>query len=297
MLESVATRDFVSDQLLSWTPEKQGCSFNDFPGTGSSALVVEALKLVVRDAGRPALYTPLYVRGEEKTGKTYLLNALAAALREKGVPFMHIDGRVLRIGSRLASYDLGFRVRDRLSEVKVVLVDNLEELDQAPCHGQVYAALADLAAAKGHVVVTSDRPPSRLNRMLGSFARSLQGGIELVLERATQDRSIERAVKDRYVSPGDVLRTVSDHYRVSVATLKGKRRAASIVHARHIAMYVVRTLNNDHRLSLPEIGRMFGNRDHTTVLHAVEKIEGLMERDQAVFDEVILIRRMLGVAA
>lgn len=72
------------------------------------------------------------------------------------------------------------------------------------------------------------------------------------------------------VSPGDVLKTVANHYHVKQSSLKGSSRLKNLVTARHIAMYL---LKKELSLPLTEIGRWFTSRDHTSVLHAVKKIE------------------------
>jgi chromosomal replication initiator protein len=67
-------------------------------------------------------------------------------------------------------------------------------------------------------------------------------------------------------------------------------RTANVVRPRQIAMYLAKTLT---LRSLPEIGRRFGGRDHTTVLHAVRKIENLVGNDTTTADEVELLKRLL----
>ena len=68
------------------------------------------------------------------------------------------------------------------------------------------------------------------------------------------------------------------------------RRTANVVRPRQVAMYLAKTLT---LRSLPEIGRRFGGRDHTTVLHAVRKIEALVSRDVALSEEVESLKRQL----
>jgi chromosomal replication initiator protein len=68
------------------------------------------------------------------------------------------------------------------------------------------------------------------------------------------------------------------------------RRTANVVRPRQIAMYLAKVLT---LRSLPEIGRRFGGRDHTTVLHAVRKIEGLVNGDRGLADEIEVLKRML----
>ena len=73
-------------------------------------------------------------------------------------------------------------------------------------------------------------------------------------------------------------------------TLLSSRRTANVVRPRQIAMYLAKTLT---LRSLPEIGRRFGGRDHTTVLHAVRKIESLVGNDNVLAEEIELLKRLL----
>ena len=72
-------------------------------------------------------------------------------------------------------------------------------------------------------------------------------------------------------------------YGVSEADLTGPSRKQPLARSRQIAMYLCRELTD---LSLPKIGARFGGRDHTTVIHAVEKVKSLMQSDKQVYDEV-----------
>lgn len=80
-----------------------------------------------------------------------------------------------------------------------------------------------------------------------------------------------------------IRRAVGQYYGFSQTILIAQRRTAPVVHARQVAMYLAKTLS---LRSLPEIGRRFGNRDHTTVLHAVRKIEALIKTEGSVGAEI-----------
>jgi chromosomal replication initiator protein len=88
----------------------------------------------------------------------------------------------------------------------------------------------------------------------------------------------------------DIQRTVARQYNVSRADLLSSRRTANVVRPRQIAMYLAKTLT---LRSLPEIGRRFGGRDHTTVLHAVRKIGSLVGNDNVLAEEIDLLTRVL----
>lgn len=103
-------------------------------------------------------------------------------------------------------------------------------------------------------------------------------------------RDLVRPTDPRRIRVEDILRVVSKHYGVTRADLLSSRRTANVVRPRQIAMYLAKVLT---LRSLPEIGRRFGGRDHTTVLHAVRKIEGLVQGDKALSEEIEVLKRML----
>ena len=87
-----------------------------------------------------------------------------------------------------------------------------------------------------------------------------------------------RAREPKRVKIEEIQKLVASHYSVSRADILSSRRTATVVKPRQIAMYLSKALT---LRSLPEIGRRFGGRDHTTVLHAVRKIEGLSAADSS----------------
>ena len=103
-------------------------------------------------------------------------------------------------------------------------------------------------------------------------------------------RDLVRMREPKRVKIEDIQKLVATHYNVSRADILSSRRTANVVRPRQIAMYLSKVLT---LRSLPEIGRRFGGRDHTTVLHAVRKIEGLTGSDRTLSDEVELLKRML----
>ena len=93
------------------------------------------------------------------------------------------------------------------------------------------------------------------------------------------------------VSADHIIQTVANFYNVKVSDLKGQRRLKQLVRPRHVAMFLVRS-HTDH--SFPEIGRMFGGRDHATVQHACKKIRSLVQRDIDIRSAVQTLQRSLG---
>ncbi|MGH6818153.1 MAG: chromosomal replication initiator protein DnaA [Methylovirgula sp.] len=103
-------------------------------------------------------------------------------------------------------------------------------------------------------------------------------------------RDLIRTREPKRVKIEDIQKLVASHYNVTKADIVSARRTANVVRPRQIAMYLAKTLTPR---SLPEIGRRFGGRDHTTVLHAVRKIEALAGTDGRLSEEIDLLKRLL----
>jgi len=95
---------------------------------------------------------------------------------------------------------------------------------------------------------------------------------------------------DRKVTIEEIQKKVADHYNIRQTEMTSSRRARAVARPRQVAMYLSKQLTTR---SLPEIGRKFGNRDHTTVMHAVSRVGELMERDGTFAEDVELLRKML----
>lgn len=95
---------------------------------------------------------------------------------------------------------------------------------------------------------------------------------------------------DRRLSIDDIQRRVCEHFAIKLQDLLGDRRNRQLARPRQVAMYLAKTLTTK---SLPDIGRSFGGRDHTTVLHAVRKIEALMTEDPSMQEDIDLLLRSL----
>ena len=121
-------------------------------------------------------------------------------------------------------------------------------------------------------------------------AHSTLVGRDITLE-STQDllRDLLRA-NDRRVTIDEIQKKVAEYYNVRLSDMHSPRRARAIARPRQVAMYLCKTLT---QRSLPEIGRKFGGRDHTTVMHAVKKIEELIVEEKTIAEDIDLLRRML----
>ncbi|NRB34181.1 MAG: chromosomal replication initiator protein DnaA [Rhodobacteraceae bacterium] len=95
---------------------------------------------------------------------------------------------------------------------------------------------------------------------------------------------------ERKITVEEIQRKVSDYYNIRLSDMIGPKRLRSFARPRQVAMYLCKQLTSR---SLPEIGRRFGGRDHTTVMHGVRRIEGLKQTDGQIAEDIEMLRRAL----
>ena len=126
-----------------------------------------------------------------------------------------------------------------------------------------------------------------LNRIVAHADVSRQ---EITLETTQEVLQDLLRAHDRRITIDEIQRKVAEHYNLRMADMHSARRARNVARPRQVAMYLSKQLT---ARSLPEIGRKFGGRDHTTVMHAVRKVEELIEEDAQIAQDVDVIRRAL----
>ncbi len=141
-----------------------------------------------------------------------------------------------------------------------------------------------------------------LAHKITSNVRELEGALNRIVAHATlvgRPVALESTqevlhdllrANDRRVTIEEIQKRVAEHFNVRVADMHSARRARAVARPRQVAMYLAKQLTSR---SLPEIGRKFGGRDHTTVMHAVRKVEELKATDPAFAEDIELLRRML----
>lgn len=189
--------------------------------------------------------------------------------------------------------DIGDRLRSRLASGLV-----------ADIHPTTYELRLGILAAKAERmgVAVPEKVLEFLAHKIASNVREMEGaltrlvahaqlvGRDLTLE-TTQDvlRDLLRA-NDRRITIEEIQKKVAEHFQIKLSDMHSARRSRSVARPRQVAMYLAKQLTSR---SLPEIGRKFGGRDHTTVMHAVRKIDELRQGDAAFAEDVDLLRRML----
>ena len=151
-------------------------------------------------------------------------------------------------------------------------------------------------------VVVVDGVLEFLARRITSNVRVLEGALTRLFAFASlvgRDVTLELAgdcladvikSSDRKVTVEEIQRKVAEHYTIRLSDMIGPKRVRTFARPRQVAMYLAKRLTNR---SLPEIGRRFGGRDHTTVMHGVRRIEGLISSDSQIADDIDMLTRML----
>ncbi len=141
-----------------------------------------------------------------------------------------------------------------------------------------------------------------LAHKITASVRELEGALNRVVAHATligRDITLEACQEvlhdllrahDRRVTIEEIQKRVAEHFNIRIADMHSARRSRAVARPRQVAMYLSKQLT---ARSLPEIGRKFGGRDHTTVMHAVRKVDELSRADVSFAEDVELLRRML----
>jgi chromosomal replication initiator protein len=191
-----------------------------------------------------------------------------------------LEGLEERVRSRLG-WGLVADIHPTTYELRLgILQSKAEHLGQ-PVQAKVLEFLA-------HKITSNIRElEGALNRIV---AHATLVGRPITLETAQEVLHDLLRANDRRVTIEEIQKRVAEHYSIRLADMHSPRRARAVARPRQVAMYLAKQLTSR---SLPEIGRKFGGRDHTTVMHAVRKIEELRASDQSFSEDIDLLRRML----
>ncbi|MEO8558099.1 MAG: chromosomal replication initiator protein DnaA [Rhodospirillales bacterium] len=191
-----------------------------------------------------------------------------------------LDGLEERMRSRLG-WGLVADIHATTYELRLGILQSKAEQAKAPVPQKVLEFLA-------HKITSNVRElEGGLNRVI---AHSTLVGRDVTLETVQEVLQDLLRANDRRITIEEIQIRVAQHFNIKVAEMHSPRRARAVARPRQVAMYLAKQLTSR---SLPEIGRKFGNRDHTTVMHAVRKIEELRATDSSMNEDVELLRRML----
>ncbi len=196
-----------------------------------------------------------------------------------------IDGLEERIKSRLA-WGLVVDLHPTDYELRLGILQSKVEI-QSKLH-------PGISVNNGILEFLAHRISSNVRVLEGSltrlFAYASLVGRPIDIDMAQECLADILRISERKVTIEEIIRKVADHYNLRMSDMISARRSRTISRPRQLAMFLAKNLTSK---SLPEIGRRFGGRDHTTVIHAVKKIEELKNKDLQIAEEVEILRRML----
>jgi chromosomal replication initiator protein len=214
------------------------------------------------------------------------------------------DGRRVVLTADRSPTELG-ELEPRLrSHLQAGLVCGIEPADRSLRLGILERKLSTLALAGGFHPAARPEVLQFLADRFTDSVRELEGALNTLVARVGGDiarltldqaQSILRphlSVTERRVTVDTIQKAVAEHYALKQADLLSERRARAVARPRQVAMWLAKQITTR---SLPDIGRRFGGRDHTTVLHAVRRIEALKTEDPAIARDLdVLLRKLRG---
>ncbi|MFT3810105.1 MAG: chromosomal replication initiator protein DnaA [Micropepsaceae bacterium] len=196
-----------------------------------------------------------------------------------------LDGISERIKSRLAG---GLEADLHPTDFELRLSILLARRDQAPRERVRTGLSDDVLRYLAQKIVSNVRDLEGAFNKLALMAEATEETV--TIERAREYLADILRTHDRKITIDEIQKRVAEFYNLRSADMLSPRRARQVARPRQIAMYFAKRLTTR---SLPDIGRRFGGRDHTTVIHAVKRIEELRSTDSALDDELIRLQRML----
>jgi chromosomal replication initiator protein len=257
-------------------------------------------------------YNPLFVYGGAGLGKTHLLQAIANYVVEN---YPHHRVRYISTETLLNEFVDAIRkntqpdFKRRYREIDVLLVDDIQFILNRLRSRFKMGLITDiqppdfetrLAILRKKGEHSGTRVPAEVLEFIALNItyniRELEGALIRVSayaalndEHLTVDLAGQiladsiSATKPRQITAGYIIERTAEMFGLQVEQLRGKSRTRDLVHARQVGMYVCRELTD---LSYPQIGREFGGRDHTTVIHAYDKIANLMQERRKTYEDV-----------
>ena len=232
-----------------------------------------------------------FMAGKESTQEEFFhtFNALIDARKQIIISADRAPGEIRaleeRIKSRLQS-GLVVDMHPTDFELRLGILQSKEDYYRAQ--------YPDLVIHEGVLEFLAHRISSNIRVLEGAltrlFAFASLVGREITME-LTQDCLADiLKTSERKITIEEIQRKVSDHYNIRLSDLIGPKRLRVYARPRQIAMYLAKQHTNR---SLPEIGRRFGKRDHTTVMHGVKRVTDLIQNDSQIADDVELLRRAI----
>ena len=340
--ENLENVSFIKDSHLQYNRIDPNKRFDNFIIGDSNKLAYEAAKKVSQEISR---YNPFYLYSGVGMGKTHLLNSIGLELRKKyKVMFISAERFMYQFVKSIKSNDM-VKFKEYFRNTDILLIDDIQFMNGKEAMQEEFFHTFNALLDKGsQIILSADRPPSKLNRIQERIKSRFSGGLVLDIQNpefelrykivkarceelninysgqiklgeeiqkfvSTEIRGSIREIigalnrifsfsriynKTPSVSETkvilkdllnisenkvtiDLIQTlVCKFFKISKNEMLSARRSRYLVRPRQTAIYLAKILTSK---SLPEIGRAFSNRDHTTVIHSVKTIERLRKAD------------------
>ena len=346
----------IQSSLLNYNRFSSNNRFDNFIVGESNELAYTAAKKVCVQS---AHYNPLFIYSSVGMGKTHLLNAIGLELQNsKKVMFISAERFMYHFIKSIKSNEM-VKFKDFFRGSNIFIIDDIQFVNGKEAMQEEFFHTFNALIEKGsQVVISSDRPPSELDRIQERIKSRLSGGLVIDIQPPDLDlrikilqskfEEIKVNFKENYDLSDDIIRflaseitssiremvgalnrvlafskintkspniqeckrilkdfinsnnktisvehiqnLVASHFNLNIQELLSPRRSRSLARPRQIAMYLAKQHTSN---SLPDIGRKFSNRDHTTVIHAVKKIDELIKKDNEVKENVANLKKKL----
>jgi len=289
-------------------------TFDNFVVGASNELAFAVSRQIT--ACRAPQYNPIVLYGANGMGKTHLLHAIQGAIRSDNPNY-----RVKLISSEnfVSAFVSSVRGQGRdaieafkasLRDVDLLIVDDAHFIADKPgSQEELLHTLVSLVAQGRQILLAADRHPDKIDKasdrlksylssglVCGAFnqivAQSEFLGTPITLETVQETLSDSRYMAGQRLTVDRIQRAVCEEFKVTLTDMVSKRRARIIARPRQVAMYLSKKLT---KRSLPDIGRRFGGRDHTTVMHAVKRIDELRLSDAEFNSQIETVESILKV--
>ena len=357
-----AKRDFqgnsqislIENSILNYNRFNLDNSFENFIVGESNELAYTAARKV---SVQSAHYNPLFIYSEVGMGKTHLLNAIGLEIgNTKKVMFISAERFMYHFIKSIRNNDM-VKFKDFFRTANVFIIDDIQfARGKEAMQEEFFHTFNALIERGAQIVISSDRPPSNLDRIQERIKSRLSGGLVIDIQQPDLNLKIKilksklkeiqknfiesydlsdevlsflaseitsstremigalnrilaftkinnkspsigeckKILKDfirsdnKLINVESIQNIVATHFNLNIQEMLSSKRTRSLARPRQIAMYLVKQHTTN---SLPEIGRKFSGRDHTTVIHAVKKIEELIKKDNEIKQNIDEIKK------
>ena len=333
---------FIKDTFIQYNRIDPNKNFDNFIVGPSNSLAFEASKKITDNSSN---YNPLYLYSGVGMGKTHLLNAIGLKLKQnKKVMFISAERFMYHFVKSIKSNEM-IKFKDYFRNTDVLLIDDIQFMNgKEALQEEFFHTFSALLDKGSQIVLTADRPPSKLSRIQERIKSRFSGGLVIDIQNPDlnlrakifknklseisikNEKNIEISediqsficsevktsirelvgalnrvisftriynrvpnlsetrvilkdllnIHENKVTIENIQTIVCQYFKISKNEMLSSRRSRYLVRPRQTAIYLAKMLTSK---SLPEIGRYFSNRDHTTVIHSVKTIERLRKED------------------